>query len=152
MNIESPIRVEAAAGGKRRKLVPDKSFDNELKRWIGLLRRYRGVMAAIVVAALGLGALLMAVLTPYYSAKVSILLDPKRSAPLDMSQAFSGIPIDTGFVENAIETISLVGHDQIIFARTLEQGLDLSEVPDQIRLVLDAMRAERAGEFLRHNG
>ena len=125
MNIESPIRVEATAGGKRRKLVPDKSFDNELKRWIGLFRRYRGLMAAIVFATVGLGALLMMVLTPYYSAKVSILLDPKRSAPLDISQAFSGVPIDTGYVESEVAVIASFNT-----ARRVVEKLELQKDPE----------------------
>jgi hypothetical protein len=65
----------------------------------------KGLIAAMIAGAMALGILTLFVLTPLYTAKISILLDPKRDAALDIGLALSGMAVDVGFIESEVSVI-----------------------------------------------
>jgi polysaccharide biosynthesis transport protein len=86
--------------------VVAKDAKNDLANLIGILMRRWRLMTAAIALFLLLGVLALFVFTPLYTAKNSILLDPKRNAALDMNAAMAGMSIDVGFVESEVAVIS----------------------------------------------
>ena len=74
---------------------------------------------------MALGILTLFVLTPLYTAKISILLDPKRDAALDIGLALSGMSVDVGFIESEVSVIGSFNT-----ARRVVEKLDLAKDPE----------------------
>ena len=102
-----------------------KDHKGDLSHFIGIFRRRWPMVLAVVVIALLSGVFSLFALTPYYTARTSILLDPKRNAGLDVSAALAGQPLDMGFVESEVAVISSFN-----IARRVVDKLDLSKDPE----------------------
>jgi succinoglycan biosynthesis transport protein ExoP len=102
-----------------------KNAENDLGYWMGVLGRRKAIVSVIVAGALALGVLIWFTLTPLYTANISILLDPKRNAAMDLSHAISGMPIDVGFVESEV---AVIGSFNTI--RRVVEKLDLGSDPE----------------------
>ena len=124
MNLNLPHAVDTAEAS-RRTAEALAATENDLLRWLGILRRQKGLIAAIIAGAMAAGILALFVLTPLYTAKVSILLDPKRNAALDFGAALSGMSVDVGFVESEVAVISSFNT-----ARRVVEKLDLGKDPE----------------------
>ena len=83
-----------------------KDRKGDLGAVIGVIRRRWPIVVASIVLGIFLGMLALFVLSPYYTARTSILLDPKRSAGVDLSAISAGLPIDIGFVESEVTVMS----------------------------------------------
>ena len=97
----------------------------DLAQVISVLQRRWRVMAATILVFLALGVVALFVLTPFYAARTSILLDPKRNAALDMNAAMAGMSIDVGFVESEV---AVIGSFNI--ARRVVEKLNLDKDPE----------------------
>ena len=83
-----------------------KEAKGDINAIVGIIRRRWRVVAVVTTIFVLLGVLALFALTPYYTARTSILLDPKRSAGVDLSAMTAGMPIDVGFVESEVAVIS----------------------------------------------
>ena len=97
--MEQPGRFSLAA-------LSLKDSKGDIGHLIGVVRRRWPIVIACLVAGLLLGIFALFVLTPYYTARTAILLDPKRNAGVDLSAVAAGLPIDIGFVESEVSVIS----------------------------------------------
>jgi succinoglycan biosynthesis transport protein ExoP len=99
--------------------------ETDLSRLLGIFKRQKGLIAAIIVGAMALGILTLFVLTPLYTVKTSILLDPKRDPTLDIGLALSGIAVDFGFIESEVLVIGSFNT-----ARRVVEKLGLGKDPE----------------------
>src|SRR3984893_10415177 len=104
MNLDLPNTAETAEASRSAAKALG-ATENDLSRWLGIVRRQKALIAAIIAGAMALGILTLFVLKPLYTAKISILLDPKRDAALDIGLALSGMSADVGFIESEVSVI-----------------------------------------------
>ena len=83
-----------------------KNSKGDLSAIIGVMRRRWPVVLASMIVGLLIGVFALFALTPYYTSRTAILLDPKRSAGVDLGAVAAGLPIDVGFVESEVAVIS----------------------------------------------
>jgi polysaccharide biosynthesis transport protein len=124
MNLNLP-NTAATAEASRPTAKALGATESDLSRWLGIVRRQKGLIAAMITGAMALGILTLFVLTPLYTAKISILLDPKRDAALDIGLALSGMAVDVGFIESEVSVIGSFNT-----ARRVVEKLDLGKDPE----------------------
>src|SRR5688572_27538065 len=77
----------------------------DLRAYLQIARR-RGRMVAAVALLFGIIAVIYALqLTPVYTARATLLLDPPENKTLDTEAILAGAPIDSAAIENQIELI-----------------------------------------------
>ena len=102
-----------------------KEAKGDINAILGIIRRRWRVVAIVSALFTLLGVFALFVLTPYYTARTSILLDPKRNAGVDLSAISAGLPIDVGFVESEVAVIS-----SFSIARRAVEKLSLAKDPE----------------------
>ncbi len=78
---------------------------DEMRRYIGMIRRNLLVLAAFLVLALLLGYFFSRTLEPSYTARSTVMLSTRQTNVVDYQNVLSGIPTDVGAVSGEIQLL-----------------------------------------------
>lgn len=96
----------------------------DLKQLLGALRRRRNVILWTVVLVTALAALIGFQLTPKYTAKALVMIDPRKERVVNVEEVLQGVNPDAAVVETQIKVIQSRAH--------------IERVMDHLKLFADA--------------
>jgi succinoglycan biosynthesis transport protein ExoP len=123
-------------------------FDSglDLRSYLQIARR-RGPMVAAIAVLFGIVAIIYALqLTPVYTARATLLLDPPQNKTLDTEAILAGAPIDSAAIENQIELIKTASMAERVVARLKLTELDAwsSANPSIVQQIVRAIFSREA--------
>ncbi len=72
---------------------------------VAMFRRRRWLILGTLVVGVVLTALVLSVLTPYYRATASVMVDPRQANVVDLEQVLSGLPANAETVQSEMEVV-----------------------------------------------
>lgn len=100
----SDLSVPSAPAAMTQHVDPP-SAEISLLDLFALLRRRRWLILSVFLIGLVSIALVLAFLTPYYRATVSVMVDPRQANVVDLEQVLSGLPANAETVQSEMEVL-----------------------------------------------